>query len=393
MALFKSGWPQYDQDEIDAVTQVLRGGNVNAWQGKEVWNFQHEFAKRHKCLHGIAVANGTVALELALGAIGVLPGDRVIVTSRSFIASASCVVRRQAIPVFVDVDPTSQNITAETVEKCVTDCTTAIVAVHLGGWPCEMDKIMAVARKHGICVVEDCAQAHGAEYQGRPVGSWGDVAAFSFCQDKIISTGGEGGMVLTNDDNYWDYVWSMKDHGKAYGTCFQKQHQPGYRWLHEKEGGTNARMTEVQAAIGRVQLGKLDKWICLRRSNAEILNNGFSGVPGLRVTIPEPWPFYHTYYKYHVFVEDGYDRNSIMQEINNEGVPCFTGYGGPIYNDKAMGFYAPTEMNRCVVAEKLGNTGLQFLVDHTLTRDDMHKTVEIVDKVMRRAKKCPSVSS
>ena len=192
-------WPSFAEDEVEAAAAVLRSGNVNYWTGEEGHQFEAELAAFTGCKHAIALANGTVALELALYALGIGPGDEVVTTSRTFIASASCAVMRGALPVMADVDRDSQNITADTIRAALTPRTEAIIAVHLAGWPCDMDPIMELATSTGLKVIEDCAQAHGASYKGRPVGSMGDVAAFSFCQDKIMTTGGEGGMLTTND--------------------------------------------------------------------------------------------------------------------------------------------------------------------------------------------------
>ncbi len=281
----KSAWPYFEDDEVIAAAAVLNSGKVNQWTGKEVEKFQKEFASACNVKHAIALANGTVALELALKAMGIGKDDEVIVTPRTFIASASCAVMQDAKPVFADVDCESQNITAETMRKVITSRTKAIIAVHLAGWPCDMDSIMSLAGEYDLKVIEDCAQAHGALYKGNPVGSFGHAAAYSFCQDKIMTTGGEGGMLLTNDDGLWSACWAFKDHGKSYDTVYNYQHPPGFRWLHESFG-TNWRMTEMQAAIGRRQLNKLPDWIKIRRRNAAILEESFSGIKAFRVTIP-----------------------------------------------------------------------------------------------------------
>ena len=264
-------WPYFAEDEIEAAMRVLRSGKVNYWTGQEGQQFEEEFAAFSGCKHAVALANGTVALECALKALGIGPGDEVVTTSRTFIASASCAVMLGARPVFADVDRESQNITAESIRNVLTPRTKAIVAVHLAGWPCEMDDIVALARERGIKVVEDCAQAHGATYKGRPIGSLGDVAAFSFCQDKIMTTAGEGGMVTTNSKELWNAMWSLKDHGKSYDAVYPiARIAPGFRWLHESFG-TNWRLTEIQSAIGRLQLRKLPIWVEKRRKHAAML--------------------------------------------------------------------------------------------------------------------------
>lgn len=407
-------WPFYSDDERDAVQRLLDSGKVNYWTGSEGREFEREYAAYTDRKHAVAVFNGTVALELALMAYDIGPGDEVIVTSRTFIASASCAVMRGAVPVLADVDPTSQNITAETIKSKITPRTRAIICVHLAGWPCEMDPIVELAKKHDLIVVEDCAQAHGARYKGRPVGSLGDIAAFSFCQDKIISTGGEGGMVVTDDESIFKKCWAYKDHGKSYDAVYNREHAPGFRWLHESFG-TNWRMTEIQAAIGRLQLRKLDKWVETRRANAAKLNQAFSELPALRLTVPAP-DFYHSYYKYYAFVrqemlKSDWSRDRIMEEIDAAGIACFSGSCSEIYIEKAFdglrkvevdsrlrvsdgegrgndGFGAmPGPDNRLPVARELGETSLMLLVHPTLTAQNIEDTISVVKEVVNRATK------
>jgi hypothetical protein len=380
-------WPHFAEDEIEAATQVLRSGKVNYWTGWEGKLFESEFAAFSGCKYAIALANGTVALECALKALGVGLGDEIITTSRTFIASASCAVMLGARPVFADVDRESQNITAETIRRALTPRTKAIVAVHLAGWPCEMDDIVALARERGIKVVEDCAQAHGATYKGLPVGSLGDVAAFSFCQDKIMTTAGEGGMVTTNSEELWNAMWSLKDHGKSYDAVYHREHPAGFRWLHESFG-TNWRLSEVQSAVGRIQLTKLPKWLSIRRKYAKILTNRLAALPGLRVTLP-PEHIEHAYYKYYAFVRPemlrpGWTRDRIIEAINAEGIPCFSGSCSEIYLEKAFPpAWRPRE--RLAVARELGETSLMFLVHPTLPEEFMRDSCTAVKKVMSAA--------
>lgn len=377
-------WPSFTAEEAHVIQRVLLSNKVNYWTGTEGRAFEQEFATYCGCKHGIALANGTVALELALYALGIGPGDEVITTSRTFIASASCVVMRGAIPIIADVDPETQNITAATIRPLITSRTKAIIAVHLAGWPCDMDPILALAREHGLKVVEDCAQAHGAFYKGHSVGSLGDVAAFSFCQDKIMTTGGEGGMLTTNDSDLWEKAWAYKDHGKSFEAVYQRQHPPGFRWLHESFG-TNMRMTEMQAAIGRIQLRRLPEWIKTRRNYASMLTESFKALPGLRVTEP-PHEIFHSYYKYYAFVcpeklLPGWDRDRIMNSVVTEGIPCFSGSCSEIYLEKAFTKDNLGPAERLPIAKRLGETSLMFLVHPTLNTNDIEKTRKIVNKV------------
>jgi dTDP-4-amino-4,6-dideoxygalactose transaminase len=380
-------WPYFDEDEIEVAANVLRSGKVNYWTGEEGRHFESEFAEFTGCKHAVALANGTVALEAALKAIGVGPGDEVVTPSRTFIASASCAAVLGARPVMVDVNRDSQNASADTIRARITPKTKAIIAVHLAGWPCDMDPIMDLAREHNLYVVEDCAQAHGAEYKKRPVGSLGHVAAFSFCQDKNMTTAGEGGMLTTNDSGIWERAWSYKDHGKSYHAVCQDQHVPGFRWLHESFG-TNWRMTEVQSAIGRIALKKLPGWIEMRRHHASTFAQSFSRIPGLRVPRPSP-DFGHSYYKYYTFVrrEDlcpSWNRDRIVQAIVAEGVPCFVGSCSEIYLERAFKNEGRSH-ERLPVARELGETSLMFLVHPTLSEEAIQYASQVVERVMEKA--------
>lgn len=380
-------WPSFTQEEADTVQRVLLSNRVNYWTGEEGREFEKEFANYTGCTHAIALANGTVALELALYALGIGPGDEVITTSRTFIASASCIVMRGATPILADVDPVSQNITADTIHPLITTRTKAIICVHLAGWPCDMDPILALANEHNLKVIEDCAQCHGATYKGRPVGSLADVAAFSFCQDKIMTTGGEGGMLTTNDETIWQKAWEFKDHGKSYDAVYNRQHPPGFRWLHESFG-TNWRLTEIQSAIGRIQLRKLSEWIAVRQRHAAILSESFSRIPALRVTVPFD-VISHAYYKYYVFVRPemiapGWDRDRIMNAINSEGIPCYSGSCSEIYREKAFTVKGYGPANRLPVAKKLGETSLMFLVHPTLNKNNVLDSCKAVKKILSK---------
>lgn len=383
-----ASWPQFAPDEIEAAVKVLQSGKVNYWTGQEGRFFEREFADYVGTKHAIALHNGTVALELALYAMGVGEGDEVITTPRTFIASASAAVMRGARPVFADIDPQSGLITAETIERVITPRSKAIIVVHLAGWPAEMEAIMALARKHNLWVIEDCAQAHGAKYKGRSVGSIGHAGAWSFCQDKILSTGGEGGMLTLNDEELWSKAWSFKDHGKSYDAVYNRQHPPGFRWLHE-DFGTNWRMLEVQAAIGRVILRKLDGWVEQRRANAHYLSERFRQIPALRV--PEvPAHLYHAYYKYYVYVrperlKPGWNRDRIMLAISELGIPCMSGSCSEVYLEKAFVRRGWQPSERLPVAKELGETSLMFLVHPTLGQAQMQATADAVERVMEQA--------
>ena len=367
---------------------VLASNRVNYWTGTEGREFEKEFAAWAGTSHAVALTNGTVALDLALKVLGVGSGDEVIVTSRTFLASASSIVTVGATPVFADVESGSQNISAETIRAVLSPRTRAIICVHLAGWPCDMDPIMDLAREHGLFVIEDCAQAHGALYKGRPVGGIGHIGAWSFCQDKIMTTGGEGGMVTTNDPVLWSAMWSYKDHGKSWDAVYNRQHPPGFRWVHDSFG-TNWRMIEMQAVIGRLQLKRMPEWTAQRMENARKIWSAASEFSALRVpAIPQD--IGHAAYKCYVFVEpgrlaEGWSRDRIMQEINALGVPCYSGSCSEVYLEHAFDQTPWRPAERLPVARELGETSLMFLVHPTLQPAEIDKTCEAIRQVMRLA--------
>ncbi len=384
-------WPQYDVDEQAAVTDVLRSGKVNYWTGETVKKFESAYAESLGVEYAIALANGTVALELALRALQIGPGDEVIVTSRTFIASASCILTVGAKPVFADVDADSQNVTAAGIEAVITAHTRAVILVHLAGWPCDFDSILATTRKHGLKVIEDCAQAHGAFYCGAPAGSFGDMAAFSFCQDKIITTGGEGGLLVTNCGELWKRAWAYKDHGKNPEKISSDPPGVAFRWLHDSIG-TNWRMTAVQAAIGLRQLEKLPKWCGRRNHHAAMLREGLEGCPVLRT----PWPdadIIHACYKFYTFIEpeqlnNGWDRDRVLKALRAEGIPAASGSCSEVYLEKAFDDTGARPQESLPVARKLGETSIMLPVHPTLSERDVNDMVTALNRVLGVAGTC-----
>ncbi|MGB3290155.1 MAG: DegT/DnrJ/EryC1/StrS aminotransferase family protein [Burkholderiaceae bacterium] len=380
-----SPWPSFTVEEADAVRDVILSNRVNYWTGQECREFEKEFAAWVGTAHAIALANGTVALDLALAGLGVGPGDEVVVTPRTFLASVSCVINAGATPVFAEVDAESQCITAESIRAVMTPRTRAVICVHLAGWPCDMDPIMELAQQHNLYVIEDCAQAHGARYKGRQVGSIGHVGAWSFCQDKIMTTGGEGGMVTTNDLALWKRMWAYKDHGKSWDAVYEREHPPGYRWLHESFG-TNWRMIEVQAAIGRIQLRRMGDWHATRLCNAHRIWTVASAMPALRVPkLPED--IEHAAYKCYMFIRPnmlapGWSRDRIVQAIQAQGVPVYSGSCSEVYLEKAFDETGLRPARRFAVAKELGETSLMFLVHPTLTEAEIDRTCSALVSVM-----------
>ncbi len=384
-----SPWPSFTQEEADAVSRVLLSNKVNYRTSGEIGReFEEEFARWSDSKHALSVANGTLALEMCLKAIKLAPGDEVIVTPRTFLASASSILMVGAVPVFADVDADSQNITPETAARVLSPRTRAILCVHLAGWPCDMDGFQALAKAHNLYVIEDCAQAHGARWRGRSVGSFGDMSAWSFCQDKIMSTAGEGGMVTTDNDALWDAGWAMRDHGKAYAAVHAKPNGTGFRWLHESLG-SNWRMLEIQSAVGLIQLNRMPDWHKCRSVNATRLMQAATKLSALRV--PEiPTHVTHAWYKAYVFVrpealKSEWSRDRVISEINAQGVPCFQGSCSEVYREKLFDCAPGRPEKPLPIAAELGETSLMFMVHPTLTEAEMQKTCDALSRVVAAA--------
>jgi dTDP-4-amino-4,6-dideoxygalactose transaminase len=383
-----ASWPYFDEEQIEAVSAVLRSGRINYWTGSIGREFERQYATYLGRRHSIALANGTVALELALEAFGIGKGDEVIVPARTYVASASCAVMRGAVPVIADVDPDSQCLTAETIAAVLSPKTRAVIVVHLGGWPADMDPIMKLAGERGLVVIEDCAQAHGAFYKGRPVGSIGHAGAFSFCQDKILTTGGEGGLLALDDAAAWHRAWAFKDIGRSYEAVFEREHGPGFRWLTESFG-TNWRMTEMQAALGRIQLARLPDWSARREHNAGTIRAALDDLPALR--LPKvPQGDVHANYKFYAFVRPqalapGWSRDRILASIEAGGVPCGVGSCSEIYLEKAFTQQGWGPKERLPVARELSDTSMMFMVHPTLTNDQIDWSASTIRRIVVQA--------
>jgi dTDP-4-amino-4,6-dideoxygalactose transaminase len=399
-----SPWPSFTSEEANAVSAVLLSNKVNYWTGSAGREFEKAFASWAGTTHAIALSNGTLALDLALHGLGIgaanggSSSDEVIVTPRTFIASVSCVVNAGAIPVFADVDRNSGNITAETIVRVITGNTKAVIPVHLAGWPCDMDPIMALAEMHGLKVIEDCAQAHGALYKGRSVGSIGHVGAWSFCQDKIMTTGGEGGMVTCNDHAVWSRMWAFKDHGKSFDAVYNRSHPPGFRWLHESFG-TNWRMLEMQAVIGLIQLKRMGDWTAERGANSAVLANAVAAFDCVRAPVlkcsscpgcDSSHGCRHASYKFYFYVNPerlaaGWSRDRIIEAIQAHKVPAFQGSCSEVYREKAFDNSGFRPAQRLPNALELGETSIMMLVHPTLTEVEMGLSRDVLAQVLAEA--------
>lgn len=389
MVTNKSNWPAFTAQEADAVAEVIRSNKVNYWTGTIGRTFEREFAAWTGSAHAVALANGTLALDVALKALGIGPGCEVIVTPRTFIASVSAVVNAGATPVFADVDGDSGNISPATIAPVLTERTRAIIPVHLAGWPCDMDAITGLAREHDLKVIEDCAQAHGATIGGRSVGTFGEVGAWSFCQDKIMTTGGEGGMVTTDDPALWSAMWSYKDHGKSREAVYERQHPPGFRFVHDSFG-TNWRMLEMQAAIGRIQIGQMAEWTARRTAVATRLAAALSDFPAaVRVPLPDA-AMRHGFYRLYAYVRpdglrDGWSRDRIVSSLIEAGVQVMHGTCAEVYLERAFDGTGLRPAERLPVTRELGETSLAFLVHPTMGDEEVGRALSAIAEVLSQA--------
>ena len=389
-----SPWPYFDDEQIGQVVNVLKKGKVNSWHGNETKNFEKEFASWSNNKYAIAIANGSLALSSAYLSLNIGKGDEVITTPRTFIATASSISLLKAVPIFADVDINSGNITAKNIEPLISKKTKAISVVHLAGWPAEMIEIKKLAKEYKLNVIEDCAQSHGAKIKlngdFKSVGSFGDVAAWSFCQDKIISTGGEGGMITTDNNEIFKRIWSLKDHGKSYELSFKKTDSYCFRWLHENFG-SNFRLTEMQSAIGRSQLKLMNDWHQKRTRNAMILYEILSQITNLRIPIP-PDNLIHAWYKFHCYIRensllDGWNRDRIVNEIRKKSYPAFSGSCSEIYLEKCFKKNSIKKQKRLMNAKSLGESSLMFLVHPTITIDQMKEYALTIKSILDIAKR------
>lgn len=383
-------WPYYSGDEKKIVNQTLSSGKVNYWTGNLCRKFETDFSNYIGTNYAISLNNGTVAIELALMAMNISNGDEVIVTPRSYVASVSSVVNVGAKPIFADIDPQSGNLTSETISKVISKKTKAVICVHITGIPCEMDKIMSLAKKMNLKVIEDCSQAHGAEYKGKKVGSFGDISTWSFCQDKIISTGGEGGMVTTNKYKFWNKIWKLKDHGKNHKKMMSNNSKKtGFKWVHD-DFGSNYRMTEMQAGIGITQLKKLDKWQKIREANSLRIINKFKEYKDAVEFFNYPKEMKFAWYRCCILINEnklnrGWSRDRIIREFNNNKIPCFVGPCPEIYLEKSFQKNNFSPKKRLKNAFDLGKMTIAFLVHPTLRREDVNNICDAIQKIMTKA--------
>ena len=393
----KIKYPYFDRYSIKQVKKVLESGRVNYWTGNECKDFEKEFSNYHKVKYSLSVSNGSVALEMALKALNLKKKDSVIVTPRSFVISASCVINLGLKPIFADVDENG-NLSIEGIKKAYNKNVKAIIVVHLNGLSCDLDPIIKFVKKNKIFLIEDCSQAHGATYKGKKVGSFGNISTWSFCQDKIMSTGGEGGMISTNNRKLWLKLWSLKDHGKNFKSVFYKKHKTGFRWLHD-DFGSNYRMTEMQAAIGRQQLKSLDEQIKKRNLIADLYFKGLKDYylkydilkkPDLKIqnysskqdTIYNRQHI-HAFYRLNLFInKNKIKQNKLIQQLQKNKIDCGVGSCPEIYREKIFRKLKLYPKKRLLNAKLLGETSIMFPINPYKALTKIKSEINSIKKIL-----------
>jgi len=393
----KIKYPQFDRYSLEKVKKVLESGRVNYWTGDECKDFEKEFSNYHKVKYSLSVSNGSVALEMALKALNLKKKDSVIVTPRSFVISASCVINLGLKPIFADVDDNG-NLSIEGIKKAYKKNVKAIIVVHLNGLSCDLDPIIKFVKKNKIFLIEDCSQAHGATYKGKKVGSFGNISTWSFCQDKIISTGGEGGMISTNNRKLWLKLWSLKDHGKNFKSVFYKKHKTGFRWLHD-HFGSNYRMTEMQAAIGRQQLKSLDEQIKKRNLIADLYLKGLKDYylkydilkkPHLKIqnhSLKQDKRYYrqhiHAFYRLNLFInKNKIKQNKLIQQLQKNKIDCGVGSCPEIYREKIFRKLKLYPKKRLLNAKLLGETSIMFPINPYKALTKIKSEINSIKKIL-----------
>lgn len=382
MSLPYSIWPTYDKKLIKTISEIIASGKVNYLFGNYGKKFEKKFSKYHGLNYSVAVSNGTVGLELALASLDLKADDEILVTPRSYYSSVSCIIRNNLKPVFVDIDPLTQNICIKDLTKKINKKSKCIICVHLGGLPCDMDKIIPLAKKNNIKVIEDCSQAHGAKINKKIVGTFGDIGVWSFCNDKIISTLGEGGMVSTNNKKIFEKIWSLKDIGKNYQKYHSKIINFKFRWLHD-DIGTNARLTEVQSYAGFHQIKQLNKFIYHRQQNASYVYSQLKTVPCLKFIIA-PKKYTNVFYRLNFLFDDKYSskklsRDKILKDLSKK-INIREGSCPEIYKEK---YFRKNFFMKCPNAEFIGKNSLSLQVDQTITKKNLHLTTKILKKYLK----------
>ncbi|MDA8840899.1 DegT/DnrJ/EryC1/StrS aminotransferase family protein [Gammaproteobacteria bacterium] len=386
----KYAWPSFSAGESKIVSDVLRSNKVNYLFGDNGAKFEKGFSDFSQTKYALAVANGTLALDLCLRSLHLKKGDEVLVTSRSYVASASSIALLGAVPVWCDVDLNSQNIDISEIEKNYSKKTRAILCVHFAGFPCDMDKITSFAKSKNIFVIEDCAQAHGARLNGRSVGSFGHISAWSFCNDKIMSLGGEGGMVTTNSKHFHQFISSFNNHGKNLKKYYSSKKHKNFPYIHDSLG-SNYRLTEMQSALGIYQLSKMKSWHALRKRNAQVFIDSVADLK-IAITPTISSSIQHAWYKLYITLDPKLFKKSISREfvienLNQHLVPCSFGGSGEIYREKAFKNISYLKSGTLKNASFLEKNSIILQVHPTISINEIKRRAKILKLVLIRAQK------
>jgi dTDP-4-amino-4,6-dideoxygalactose transaminase len=390
----------YNQKQINLVSEILEKNKTNYWTGDHGGLFEREFSKYHGVKYSVCVSNGSVALEIALKALNLKKTAAVIVTPRSFIISASCVLNLGLRTIFADIDQNG-NLSIEGIKKVYNKSVKAIIVVHLNGLPCDMDPILKFVKKNKLFLIEDCSQAHGAIYKNKKVGSYGNISTWSFCQDKIISTGGEGGMISTNSKKLWSKCWSLKDHGKNFKSIFYKKHKTGFKWLHDNLG-SNYRMTEMQSIIGRCQLKSLDKQIIKRTQIAYLYIDGLKDFWTKYNLLQKPNFICSTcplknqankkcnfcrnvFYRLNLFINSKKIKQlKLINEFNKKKIACGVGSCPEIYREKIFKKLKAYPKKRLANAKLLGETSIVFPINPYRSLSDIKIEINSIKNIINK---------
>jgi perosamine synthetase len=355
--------PYLDEREEELVLEVLRSGRLSL--GPTIERFEELIAERVGAPYAVAVSSGTAGLHLLCRIAGVGPGDEVITSPFSFVASANCFVLEGATPVFADIDPATLNLDPAAVEAAINERTKAIVAVDIFGYPCELDELRALAERHGLALIDDACEALGADYQGAPLGSHGPSAVFAFYPNKQVTTG-EGGVVTTHSEAEWRLLRSLRNQGRSYEAG---------RWFHHPNLGFNYRWTDLQAAVGVAQLEKLDEILALRRAAAERYNELLAGVEGIETPLPDDDDHVRSWFVYVVLLGPGIDRTRVAEQLAAEGIECGE-YLPCIHLQPYMRERFGFGEGLCPVAEDASRRTLALPFFPQLEREDQERVVD-----------------
>lgn len=381
-------WPSYSLKEANDVKQAIIKSNLNYWTGKETLKFEKKFSNFFGLKYALAISNASTGLDIAIKALNIQKNDEVIVSPKSYYSSVSCIIKNKAKPIFIDVNLNSHCFDENKIEEKITNKTKLILCVHLGGFPCNMKKIKKIAKKYNLFILEDCSQAHGAMIGNKFVGTFGDISVWSFCNDKIISTG-EGGVISSNKKKLFKKIWSLKENGRDYDAVYSKKHKFGYKWIHNHLG-YNYRMTEMQAILGLNQLNKLNKNISIRNYFYQQIIKNYENFEAVKFQkIPKSYTnsFYRLYAIVNLnFIKSEWDRDRLIKYLNKIGIDCNVGSCSELYKEKGIKKYFK---NNHILpnAEILSKNSIAFNIHHKCSEKYIEFVWKSLNKTIKKISK------